>query len=170
MLLLLLCASRGLSPVPSGLNEFSRTAGRAGTLNSIRRTVAAAAGRALADGVELMEVEFPPLLESKTQFDDFSNVEVLDANRDFGVQLALETQLTTAAPDAALWLIFADDGEAELAREAVGNVCRRRYHWALQRFLCFLAFFGFSVEVESLPFSPSQRFSDFPASRERLFS
>ena len=31
---------------------------------------------ALADGVELLEVEFPPLLETKTQFDDFSNVEV----------------------------------------------------------------------------------------------
>ena len=30
---------------------------------------------------ERLEVEFPPLLEYKTQFDDFSNVEVLDANR-----------------------------------------------------------------------------------------
>ena len=43
--------------------------------------------RALADGKELLEVEFPPLLETKTQFDDFTNVEVLDANRDFCVLL-----------------------------------------------------------------------------------
>ena len=37
-----------------------------------------------------MEVEFPPLLETKRQFDDYSNVAVLDSNRDFGMLLALE--------------------------------------------------------------------------------
>ena len=68
--------------------------------------------------MELIEVEFPPLIETKTQFDDYSNVEVLDANRDFAMQLAVEAEIRGAAPDAALWLCFADDGEAELAAEA----------------------------------------------------
>ena len=117
-MLLLAGAACALSPLPAGLNEFSRLSGRAGALRTIRRATAAAVGRALADGVELMEVEFPPLLETKTQFDDFSNVEVLDANRDFGVQLATEPEIRGVASDAQLWLCFADEGEAELAREA----------------------------------------------------
>ena len=108
----------GLTPLPSGLNEFSRLSGRAGVISSIRRSVAAATGKALANGQELLEVEFPPLLETKTQFDDFTNVDVLDANRDFGVQLALEPELQAAASKEELWLIFADAGEADLAREA----------------------------------------------------
>jgi len=110
--------SVGLTPVPAGLNEFSRLSGRAGALSTIRRTAAAATGRALADGKELLEIEFPPLLETKTQFDDYTNVEVLDANRDFGVQLALEPELQAAASAEELWLCFADAGEADLAREA----------------------------------------------------
>ena len=87
-------------------------------ISTIRKATAIAAGRALADGRELLEVEFPPLLETKTQFDDFSNVEVLDANRDFGVQLALEQELCRATGEGNLWLCFADEGEAKLAREA----------------------------------------------------
>lgn len=117
-MLTLISVAAALSPLPPGLNEFSRTSGRAGSLFSIRRSVAGAIGRALSDGVELLEVEFPPLLETKTQFDDYSNVEVLDANRDFAVQLALEPELCSTAPEGSLWLCFADDGEAELAREA----------------------------------------------------
>jgi hypothetical protein len=108
-----------LSTLPPGLNEFSRLEGRAGVLDQIRRSAAAAIGRALVDGVQLIEIEFPPLLETKTQFDDFSNVEVLDANRDWTMQLALEKELRAAvAVPSALWLVFADDGEAALAREA----------------------------------------------------
>lgn len=113
-----LAAQSALTPLPTDLNEFTRISGRAGALSAIRRGSAAAVGRALADGVELLEIEFPPLLETKTQFDDFSNVEVLDSNRDFAVQLATEPELRQAATDAALWLCFADEGEAELAREA----------------------------------------------------
>ena len=110
--------SAALSQPPSGLNEFSRLSGRGGALATIRRDAAAALGRALDDGVDLLEIEFPPLLETKTQFDDFSNVEVLDANRDFGVQLAIEPEVRRAAGDSGLWLCFADEGEADLAREA----------------------------------------------------
>ena len=108
----------GLSPHPPGLNEFSRLSGREGCVASIRRAAAAATGRALADGKELLEIEFPPLLETKTQFDDFSNVEELDANRDFGTLLAIEPEICSAAQASSLWLCFADATEAKLAREA----------------------------------------------------
>jgi hypothetical protein len=118
LLLCLLPPAASLSPLPPGLNEFTRLSGRGGVLSAIRRSVAAATGRALADGQELLEIEFPPLLETKTQFDDFSNVEVLDANRDFAVQLAVEPEVRAAAADASLWVCFADQGEAELAIEA----------------------------------------------------
>ena len=84
----------------------------------MEKAASKAAGKALADGRELLEIEFPPLLETKTQFDDFSNTEVLDANRDFGIQLATEPEIRAAATDAALWICFADEGEAQLAREA----------------------------------------------------
>lgn len=116
MIALACSAACALQPPPPGLSGYG---GRSsGALLSIRRTAAAAVGRALADGKELLEIEFPPLLETKTQFDDYSNVEVLDANRDFGVQLALEPEVQAAASKADLWLCFADEGEADLAKEA----------------------------------------------------
>ena len=119
MLSPMLVGLMSLAPLPPGLNEFSRLSGRAGAIASIRRQSAQALGAALADGKELLEIEFPPLLETKTQFDDFSNVEVLDANRDFAIQLAQEPEIQRAANEqAALWLCFADKGEAELAAEA----------------------------------------------------
>jgi hypothetical protein len=118
MLVVLVLTCGALTVPPPGLNEFARSSGRVGTLATIRRSAASAVGRALADGLELVEVEFPPLVETKNQFDDFSNVEELDANRDFGVQLALEPEIVSVAPGQKLWLCFADDGEAQLAREA----------------------------------------------------
>ena len=116
---MLVASMAALSPLPPAVNEFSRSrGGRSGSLATIRRSAAAAVGRALADDLLLLEIEFPPLIETKTQFDDYSNTEVLDANRDFGMQLATERELSGAAPDATMWLCFADDGESELAREA----------------------------------------------------
>lgn len=65
----------------------------------------------------MIELEFPPLIESRTQFDDFSNIEVLDANRDFAMQLVLEPEVCSAGQES-LWLCFPDEGEAQLALEA----------------------------------------------------
>ena len=114
----LLLASVALSPLPPAVNEFTGRSERGGSIAAIRRSAAAAIGRALADEVQLLEIEFPPLIETKNQFEDFSNTEVLDANRDFAMELAIEPEVCKAAPDASLWLCFADDGESELAREA----------------------------------------------------
>ena len=50
--------------------------------------------------------------------DQSCDSEVLDANRDFGVQLATSPELRGAVGDGSLWLTFADEGEARLARDA----------------------------------------------------
>jgi hypothetical protein len=110
--------SSALTALPPGLDDYTRASARGGALSAIRRSASAAIGRALAAGVEHLEVEFPPLIETKGQFDDFSNVEVLDANRDFAMQLALESEIVANAAADKLWLVFADDGEVELAEEA----------------------------------------------------
>ena len=60
-MLLLPALASALSPLPPGLNEFSRLDGRGGALSNIRRAAAAATGKALADGVTLLEIEFPPV-------------------------------------------------------------------------------------------------------------
>ena len=55
---------------------------------------------------------------------------MLDANRDFAIQLAIESELRQAAPDAALWLCFADDGETDLAKEAWYVVAAARTYFS----------------------------------------
>lgn len=117
MLAALAACAEALSPLPPGL-KLGCVRGREDTLAVIRRSVAAALGSMIADGIELIEVDFPPLIEKKTQFDDYSNIEVLDANRDFAMQLSLQREVVSVAPGGSLWVCFADDGEVELAREA----------------------------------------------------
>ena len=61
-----------------------------------------------------MEIEFPPLLggdKSKTQFDDFDNVQELNKNQDWCVQLAPLLGIQR------IWLILPDLKECELAKE-----------------------------------------------------
>ena len=53
-----LAFAAALTKPPAGLNEFSRLSGRAGSLSTIRRDAASALGRALADGLDLLEIEF----------------------------------------------------------------------------------------------------------------
>eukprot|EP00965_Chrysotila_dentata_P208761 6184887-Pleurochrysis_carterae.AAC.2 len=57
------------------------------------------------------------LLRCFPQFDDFSNVEELDANRDFAMQMSLLDGVRQQ-PSEGLWLCFPDDKEAELAVDA----------------------------------------------------
>jgi len=68
----------------------------------------------------LLEIEFPPLLggdKSKSQFDDFDNVQELDSNKDWTMQFApmFFDQKTYAG--GKTWLIFPDLKECELARK-----------------------------------------------------
>lgn len=103
-----------LATLPPDVNPFvrSRVASRA-ALQHVASDVADAVKRALADGVQLLEVEFPPLLGAKTQFDDFSNIEVLDANRDFALELVPRLGM-----GSELWVCLLDEKERELALEA----------------------------------------------------
>lgn len=106
-----------LTQMPPAANEWTRSAATRADLDATFRTTALQAlTRATDDNHTLLEIEYPPLLASKTQFDDFSNVEQLDANRDLAVELA--AALTPQHPEGSLWLVFPDEEEARLAQEA----------------------------------------------------
>ena len=108
-----------LTPFPAGINEYVRRASeRSSVLGEIRRDAARAVSLARKDGVRLIELEFPPLLGSKTQFDDFSNVEELDANRDLAMQLSVAPEFAVPEGGKTLWLVLPDKGEVELAQQA----------------------------------------------------
>ncbi len=84
-------------------------------MGAVRAACARSVNAARAAGVDRLEIEFPPLLGSKTQFADYSNIEELDANRDFAMELAVALGID---PPAALWLCFGDAGEEVRARDA----------------------------------------------------
>jgi hypothetical protein len=70
----------------------------------------------LKDGVTQLELDFPPLLggdQSKTQFDDFDNVQELNKNRDWCIEL-LPNLAQSITP---IWFILPDLKEVELAKE-----------------------------------------------------
>jgi len=89
---------------------------------AIRSLAKGALGSASRDGLKLMELEFPPLVggdESKSQFDDFDNIQELDRNKNWVIQFAptIPSDLLGEANDRSkLWLIFPDLKECEIAR------------------------------------------------------
>jgi len=107
----------GLSPLPPGISPYSKE--RKGDVHaSIRSKAVGAIKQGRGDGLRLLEVEFPPLLggnRAKRQTDDYSNVEVLDANRDWTMALSITSEMTLLGAD--LWVVFPDDTELEMALE-----------------------------------------------------
>lgn len=106
--------STRLTRLPPSINPFARqeldsSSARAHVLSD----VSAAVKRALDTGSTLLEVEFPPLIGSKSQFDDYSNIEHLNANRDFAFELVPRLGL-----GGELLVCLLDDTECELARKA----------------------------------------------------
>lgn len=74
-----------------------------------------------------MEIEFPPLLggdNSKSQFDDFDNIQELDKNKDWTMQLAPTFLGDREYQKGRVWMIFPDLKECELAKA----------EWAGQRY------------------------------------
>ena len=68
----------------------------------------------------LLELEFPPLLggsKSKSQFDDFDNVQELDSNKDWTMQFAPLFFTDPEYKNGKTWLVFPDLKECELARK-----------------------------------------------------
>eukprot|EP00815_Leptocylindrus_aporus_P001429 CAMPEP_0116062420 /NCGR_PEP_ID=MMETSP0322-20121206/7748_1 /TAXON_ID=163516 /ORGANISM="Leptocylindrus danicus var. apora, Strain B651" /LENGTH=295 /DNA_ID=CAMNT_0003547723 /DNA_START=2116 /DNA_END=3003 /DNA_ORIENTATION=+ len=76
--------------------------------------------KAIADGVTLCEFEFPPLIggdQSKTQFDDFDNIQELDKNKDWSVLFGASLMSNKAYDDGKMWLVFPDIKECEIAKK-----------------------------------------------------
>jgi hypothetical protein len=113
-----------LSPLPAGISPFEKSNAKSLDIQGDFRNLAGPAlQKALRDGVKQLEIDFPPLTggdQSKTQFDDFDNVQELNANRDWCVQLAP----AIASKNREVWFILPDDKECELAKE----------EWTGQRF------------------------------------
>jgi hypothetical protein len=117
--------NRKYSPLPSGLSPFEKSVAKGIDIQSNFRTIAAKAlDRALKDNRKLLEIDFPPFVggdKSKTQFDDYDNIQELDANRDWCTQLAPVLNSGTTAGGGGggrtTWLVFPDDKECELAKK-----------------------------------------------------
>jgi Domain of unknown function (DUF1995) len=133
----LAAASTKYSSLPPGLSPFEKSVAKGLDIQANFRGIAAKAiDQAVRDGKMLLEVEFPSLVggdRTKTQFDDFDNIQELDANRDWCAQLAP----MLSAGGRTNWLVFPDDKECELARRAwEGQRYRRAAKFTSLRAAC----------------------------------
>jgi hypothetical protein len=125
------------SPLPVGISPFEKSVAKGIDVQAKFRGIASRAiDRAVRDGRTVLEVEFPSLVggeRTKTQFDDFDNIQELNANRDWCTQLAPEILEigggVGGVAQRTTWLVFADDKECELAKKAWGG---QRYRRAAQ--------------------------------------
>jgi Domain of unknown function (DUF1995) len=95
---------------PTGLSLFEKSATMPATF---RKMAATAIDKAVRSGERLLEVDIPPFVGDKSQFDDYDNVSELDTNRDFCAQLL--PLLNNRAANQCTWLVLPDDKECELA-------------------------------------------------------
>jgi Domain of unknown function (DUF1995) len=95
---------------PTGLSLFEKSTSMPGTF---RKLAATAIDKAVRNGERLLEVDIPPFVGDKSQFDDYDNVSELDTNRDFCAQLL--PLLNNRAANQCTWLVLPDDKECELA-------------------------------------------------------
>jgi hypothetical protein len=122
-----LYASKNLqkySSLPPGLSPFEKSVAKSlDVQGSFRKLAAPAFEQAIRDGATRLELEFPPLIGgdlSKTNFDDFDNVQELNANSDFCAQF-LPTLAGSGAGSSTgskrdIWFVLPDDKECELAK------------------------------------------------------
>jgi hypothetical protein len=120
------------SSLPPGLSPFEKSVAKClDVQGSFRKLAAPAFEQAIRDGATLLELEFPPLIGgdlSKTNFDDFDNVQELNANSDWCAQF-LPTLAGSGAGSSTgskrdIWFILPDDKECELSKK----------EWTGQRF------------------------------------
>lgn len=112
--------------MPRDISPFDKSASKGRDVQGeIRKLATVALERALSteDSPTLLELEFPPLIggdQSKTQFDDFDNVQELNQNRDWCVQwLPTLAQCLNqeSNEDKRVWFILPDTKEVELCKE-----------------------------------------------------
>mmetsp|Transcript_1674 Transcript_1674/g.3805 ORF Transcript_1674/g.3805 Transcript_1674/m.3805 type:complete len:433 (-) Transcript_1674:97-1395(-) len=115
-----------LTPLPQDISPFTKSSAKARDVQGDFRKIAEKAlVQALKDGKTQLELEFPPLLggdQSKTQFDDFDNVQELNQNRDWCVQLlpsfaSIQTSWNKNNKNKNIWFILPDLKEVELCKE-----------------------------------------------------
>eukprot|EP00980_Cylindrotheca_fusiformis_P021906 scaffold8747_cov96-Cylindrotheca_fusiformis.AAC.1 len=117
--------SAKLSPLPSNISPFEKSQAKSRDITGDFRKVAQASLlRALDDGLTELEIEFPPLLESKSQFDDFDNIQELNKNRDWCIEWLPTLSNSFSSP---IWFVLPDTKEVELAKEEWGG---QRYRQA----------------------------------------
>ena len=116
-----------LTPLPQGISPFEKSLSKSLDIQQEFRTLAKKAVQAAIDASKKssnkaprLEIEFPPLLggdKSKSQFDDFDNVQELDSNKDWTMQFAPMFFDQKSYADGKTWLTFPDLKECELARK-----------------------------------------------------
>jgi hypothetical protein len=116
------------SSLPPGLSPFEKSVAKGlDVQGSFRKLAAPAFEKAIRDGETRLELEFPPFVggdQSKTQFDDYDNLQELNANRDWCAQFLPTLAGTSATSKRDIWFVLPDDKECELAKE----------EWTGQRF------------------------------------
>ncbi|GMI11940.1 hypothetical protein TrLO_g5747 [Triparma laevis f. longispina] len=109
--LLLLPPSFTLTPLPPNISPYSPpnpSATSSSILDMISGVVTASRGE-----LRKIEIEFPPLLlNSKSTFDDYDNIQELDANKDFTVKLASYNE-DLKRLGKSCWLLYPDLKELE---------------------------------------------------------
>lgn len=120
--LLFQSSSLSLTPIPKGISPFEKSISKNFDIQAdLRKIAKRAIDDAISAGITKLEIEFPPLLggdTSKSQFDDFDNVQELDKNKDWTMLLApLFTSSETMYQNGKTWLIFPDLKECELAKK-----------------------------------------------------
>lgn len=110
-----------LSPLPKDISPFEKSNSKSRDLQGEFRKVAQQSlQQAIKDGVTTLEFEFPPLIggdKSKSQFDDFDNVQELNKNRDWCIELLP----SLAQGMKSIWFILPDLKEVELAKDEWGG-------------------------------------------------
>lgn len=115
-----------LTPLPRNISPFDKSASKGTDVQGdLRKLATTAIERAFSTSNEkptLLELEFPPLIggeQSKTQFDDFDNVQELNQNRDWCVQWlpTLSTQDFNNENQKEIYFVLPDTKEVELCKE-----------------------------------------------------
>jgi hypothetical protein len=121
-------SSQGLSPLPRGISPFEKGLSKNIDIQGeFRKRAKRSIDIAISNNIRRLEIEFPPLLggsQSKSQFDDFDNIQELDKNKDWTMQLAPTFLGEQEYQRGRVWLIFPDLKECELAKA----------EWAGQRY------------------------------------
>ncbi|KAG7369984.1 DUF1995 domain containing protein [Nitzschia inconspicua] len=109
--------SNTLTSLPKGISPFEKS--KRDVPKELRTLAQAALLQGLNDRKTRLEIEFPPLLggdNAKSQFDDFDNVQELNKNRDWCIELlpSLKSSLETNKDN--IWLVLPDLKEVELAK------------------------------------------------------